>query len=141
VPRQAAKTTLFAAGNEADVRKSAAGDFFQCTSAERSGMDMQVDPARSSPSTSLDEAIVIDDRRLDQMMRWHGTDETNLPPADTLKNLSRDTIAALRELRAARDTIVELRAAMGRAFWATDFRTLHAILLGALGPPPNERPQ
>jgi hypothetical protein len=27
--RQAAKATPFAAGNEADVRKSAAGDFFQ----------------------------------------------------------------------------------------------------------------
>jgi hypothetical protein len=26
---QLAKTTLFASGNEADVRKSAAGDFFQ----------------------------------------------------------------------------------------------------------------
>jgi len=26
---QLAKTTLFAGGNEADVRKSAAGDFFQ----------------------------------------------------------------------------------------------------------------
>src|ERR1700693_2489155 len=31
-PTQLAKTTLFASGNEADVRKSAAGDFFQCTS-------------------------------------------------------------------------------------------------------------
>jgi len=30
---QAAKTTLFAAGNEADVRKTAAGQFFQCISA------------------------------------------------------------------------------------------------------------
>jgi hypothetical protein len=29
VTRQAAKNTLFAAGPEADVRKSAAGDFFQ----------------------------------------------------------------------------------------------------------------
>jgi hypothetical protein len=28
-PAQPAKTTLFAGGNEADVRKSAAGDFFQ----------------------------------------------------------------------------------------------------------------
>jgi hypothetical protein len=27
---------------------------------------------------------------------------------------------------------------MGRAFWATDFRTLHEILLTALGPPPPE---
>jgi hypothetical protein len=29
VPRQAAKTALFAAESETDVRKSAAGDFFQ----------------------------------------------------------------------------------------------------------------
>jgi hypothetical protein len=29
---QPAKTTLFAGGNEADVRKSAAGDFFPSTS-------------------------------------------------------------------------------------------------------------
>lgn len=81
---------------------------------------------------------MIDDRRLDQMVRWHGTDETNLPPADTLKNLARDTVAALGELKEARARIAELRAAMGQAFWATDFRTLHEILLTALGPPPPE---
>jgi hypothetical protein len=104
-------------------------------------MDMQVHPARSSLSASLAEPPVLDDLRLYQMMRWHGIDETNLPPADTLKNLARDTVAALAELRAARAQIAELRAAMGRAFWATDFRTLHAILLRALGPPPDERPQ
>ena len=121
-------------------------------------MDMQVDPARSSSSAPFDDEPVLDDVRLDQMMRWHGTDETNLPPADTLKNLARDTVAALAELRALRGaqvtdsasdalaaaeaTIAELRAAIGQAFWATDFRTLHAILLAALGPPPpEERPQ
>lgn len=104
-------------------------------------MDMQVDPSRSAPEASFEDTIVLDDQRLEHMMRWHGTDETNLPPAATLKNLSRDTIAAIQELRDARATIAELRAAMGRAFWATDFRTLHAILLGALGPPPDERPQ
>jgi hypothetical protein len=81
-------------------------------------------------------SVHVDDTRLDQLMRWHGTDETNLPPAHTLQNLSRDTIAALAELREARQTIQQLRAAMGRAFWATDFRSLHAILLEALGPPP-----
>jgi hypothetical protein len=81
----------------------------------------------------------IDAERLDQLMRWHGTDESNLPPAHTLQNLSRDTVAALAELAEARRTIATLRAAMGRAFWATDFRELHAILLEALGPPPDER--
>jgi hypothetical protein len=103
---------------------------------------MRVDPARASGLTSLDDGEpMLDDVRLDQMMRWHGTDETNLPPAATLKNLSRDTIVALAELREARATIAELRAAMGEAFWVSDFRTLHEILLTALGPPPDERPQ
>ena len=105
-------------------------------------MDMQVDPTRSSAATPLaDEAPALDDERLDQMRRWHGTSETNLPPAGTLKNLARDTQAAIDELRQARATIAELRAAMGEAFWATDFRTVHEILLGALGPPPEERQQ
>jgi hypothetical protein len=81
-------------------------------------------------------AIRIDDERLYQLMRWHGTDETNLPPAHTLQNLSRDTIAALGQLQEARETIRQLRAAMGTAFWATEFREVHAILLEALGPPP-----
>ena len=90
-------------------------------------MDMQVNPQPAS---------MVNDTRIDQLMRWHGTDETDLPPAETLKHLSRDTLAALRELREARTTIATLRAAMGRAFWATDFTELHAILLQALGPPP-----
>jgi hypothetical protein len=85
-------------------------------------------------------AMSIDDERLDQLMRWHGTDESNLPPAHTLQNLSRDTIAALAELQDTRETVRQLRAAMGRAFWATEFRDLHAILLEALGPPPDEDP-
>jgi hypothetical protein len=97
-------------------------------------MDMQV-----SASTALDDDPILDDLRLDQMRRWHGTDETNLPPAGTLKNLARDTVAAIEELRRARATIAELRAAMGEAFWVTDFRTLHEILLTALGPPPPAR--
>jgi hypothetical protein len=29
---------------------------------------------------------------------------------------------------------------MGQAFWATEFRDIHAILLEALGPPPDEPP-
>jgi len=78
----------------------------------------------------------VSDARLDEMTRWHGTDETNLPPADTLRNLSRDTVAALRELQQARATIAELRAAMGKAFWATGMRQVQALLLRALGPPP-----
>jgi hypothetical protein len=94
--------------------------------------------ARNLPFSS---SMTIDDTRLDQMMRWHGTDETNLPPADTLKNLARDTVAALAELRAARAQIAGLRAAMGEAFWANTFRSVHEILLTALGPPPEDPPE
>ncbi len=78
----------------------------------------------------------ITQRRLEELVRWHGTDESNLPPAHTLQNLSRDTVAALAELRRSRERIEGLRAAMGRAFWAADAHELHAILLEALGPPP-----
>ena len=101
-------------------------------------MDMQVDPQRLSVTSAPEPVRVgaLNDTRIDQLMRWHGTDETNLPPADTLQYLSRDTLAALNELREARATIAALRAAMGRAFWATEFREVHAILLQALGPPP-----
>jgi hypothetical protein len=80
----------------------------------------------------------LDDGRLEELMRWHGTDESNLPPAHTLQNLSRDTVMAIAELQHARETIAQLRSAMGRAFWATEFRDVHAILLEALGPPPND---
>lgn len=93
-------------------------------------------PAQGAP----ERALHIDNQRLDQLMRWHGTDENNLPPAHTLQNLSRDTIAALIQLKEARETIEQLRAAMGQAFWATDFRVLHALLLEALGPPPDHDP-
>jgi hypothetical protein len=111
-------------------------------------VDMQVNPVgltlgpmatdEHTARRALAGEIRIDEQRLDQLMRWHGTDEINLPPAHTLQNLSRDTVAALDELREARETIEQLRAAMGKAFWATEFRDLHAILLEALGPPPDE---
>ena len=103
-------------------------------------MDMLVDPLQDSRAPTTEHAPIgpLNDTRIDQLMRWHGTDETNLPPVDTLKHLSRDTLAALHELRDARATIAALRTAMGRAFWATDFRGLHALLLQALGPPPHQ---
>jgi hypothetical protein len=112
-------------------------------------MDMRVTSVGPTlrPMADQLEALQIDDMRLDQLMRWHGTDESNLPPAHTLQNLSRDTITALAELQQARRTIVQLsdavaqlRNAMGKAFWATEFRDVHAILLEALGPPPDESP-
>ena len=80
--------------------------------------------------------VEITSKRLDELIRWHGTDESALPPEHTLQNLSRDTVSALQELEHARETIAELRAAMGRAFWSTDRRELNAVLLEALGPPP-----
>jgi hypothetical protein len=82
--------------------------------------------------------VEITPRRLIELIRWHGTDESDLPPAHTLQNLSRDTVAALRELQHHRESMEQLRAALGRAFWATDLREVRAILLEALGPPPAE---
>jgi len=87
-------------------------------------MDMQVVELDLSP------------RRLDELIRWHGTDETNLPPAHTLQNLARDTVAALQELRHCRERIDDLRAALGEVFWMEDPRQLHARVLSALGAPP-----
>ena len=105
-------------------------------------VNVQMSPVGLTLGSMADEepTAQIDDVRLDQLIRWHGTDEANLPPAHTLQNLSRDTVAALAELQQARQAIATLRAAMGRAFWATEFRDLHAILLEALGPPPDDCP-
>ncbi|MGH8218167.1 MAG: hypothetical protein ACREUT_06325 [Steroidobacteraceae bacterium] len=80
--------------------------------------------------------VEITPKRLDELIRWHGTDESALPPAHTLQHLSRDTVAALAERARDRETIARLRAAMARAFWAAERRELNAILLEALGPPP-----
>ncbi|HTX23408.1 MAG TPA: hypothetical protein VMD03_02020 [Steroidobacteraceae bacterium] len=80
--------------------------------------------------------IEVSPARLNELIRWHGTDESDLPPAHTLQNLSRDTVAALGELQRDRESLDGLRAAMGRAFWAADLREMRAILLDALGPPP-----
>ena len=84
--------------------------------------------------------VEITPRRLAELMRWHGTDESNLPPEHTLQNLSRDTVAALRQLQHCRDALEQLRDSMGQAFWAIDLREVRAILLEALGPPPAEAP-
>jgi hypothetical protein len=84
--------------------------------------------------------LEITPQRLVELIRWHGTDESNLPPEHTLQNLSRDTVAALRKLQHYQDSLEQLRAAMGEAFWAADLREVRAILLDALGPPPAELP-
>ena len=49
----------------------------------------------------MDRAVAefeLSGERISELKRWHGTDESDLPPASTLQNLSRDTIAALTEL-------------------------------------------
>ena len=87
-------------------------------------MDMQVGDGDLTPE------------RLIELMRWHGTDEGNLPPPHTLQNLARDTVAALRQLQQCRESVDALRQALGRAYWAQNLRELHALVLSALGPPP-----
>ena len=82
--------------------------------------------------------LQITPKRLMELIRWHGTDESNLPPEHTLQNLSRDTVAALRQLQHSRDSLEQLRAALGEVFWATNLREVRAIVLNALGPPPSE---
>lgn len=82
--------------------------------------------------------VEITAKRLDEMIRWHGTDERALPPARTLQHLSRDTVAALSELARTREAFARLRTAIGRAFWAASRSELNAILLDALGPPPDD---
>jgi hypothetical protein len=89
-------------------------------------------------SDTFDTEPEITPKRVDELILWHGTDESALPPAHTLQHLSRDTVAALQALARERETIAQLRAAMSRAFWATDRRELNAIILAALGPPPPE---
>ncbi len=49
-----------------------------------------------------DADVQLSAQRLQELMLWHGKDEGNLPPAATLVNLSRDTIAALCQLQQTR---------------------------------------
>ena len=85
-----------------------------------------------------DAEVQLSAQRLRELMLWHGKDEGNLPPAATLANLSRDTIAALAELQDARSELAELRAALARLFWSCNSSALRSALLIALGPPPQE---
>jgi hypothetical protein len=100
---------------------------------DMNGMNGTVDAAAREDE---EREVEITPKRLDELARWHGTDENALPPEHTLQHLARDTVAALRALAQDRATIARLRAAMSRAFWAEERRELNAILLEALGPPP-----
>ncbi|HTC51501.1 MAG TPA: hypothetical protein VK700_06160 [Steroidobacteraceae bacterium] len=84
-----------------------------------------------------DAEVQLSAQRLRELMLWHGKDEGNLPPAATLVNLSRDTIAALGQLQSARTQLAEMRTALSELFWSSDSSAIRVALLTALGPPPN----
>jgi hypothetical protein len=83
-----------------------------------------------------DAEVQLSAQRLHELMLWHGKDEGNLPPAATLVNLSRDTIAALFQLQQSRTQLAELRAALTQVFWTCNSSPIRSALLVALGPPP-----
>jgi hypothetical protein len=83
-----------------------------------------------------DAEVQLSAQRLQELMLWHGKDEGNLPPAATLVNLSRDTIAALAQLQQTRTQLAEVRAALTQVFWTCNSSTVRSALLAALGPPP-----
>lgn len=80
--------------------------------------------------------VQLSAQRLRELMLWHGKDEGNLPPAATLENLSRDTIAALAQLQHTRTRMAELRATLSDLFWSCDSSRIRVALLTALGDPP-----
>ncbi len=84
-----------------------------------------------------DAQVQLSGQRLQELMLWHGKDEGNLPPAATLANLSRDTIAALVELQQTREQLAELRATLAQVFWTCDSSEIRVALLTALGAPPD----
>lgn len=84
-----------------------------------------------------DAEVQLSTQRLQELMLWHGKDEGNLPPAETLVNLSRDTVAALTQLQHARTQMEELRAALAQLFWTCDSSAIRVALLNVLGAPPD----
>jgi hypothetical protein len=82
-----------------------------------------------------DAEVQLTAQRLRELMLWHGKDEGHLPPAATLVNLSRDTIAALGQLQRTRSQLSELRAALARLFWSAESSATRSAVLTALGPP------
>lgn len=80
--------------------------------------------------------VQLSAQRLQELMLWHGKDEGNLPPAATLVNLSRDTIAALHQLQLVRTQLSELRAVLSQLFWSCDSSEIRSSVLAALGAPP-----
>jgi len=83
-----------------------------------------------------DGQVQLSAQRVWELMLWHGQDESNLPPAETLRNLSRDTVAALGQLQQMRSQMDALRASLSQVFWICDSSEVRRALLGALGAPP-----
>jgi hypothetical protein len=83
-----------------------------------------------------DAEVQLSAQRLRELMLWHGKDEGNLPPAATLANLSRDTIAAFNQLQLLRTQMSELRATLSQIFWTCDSSAVRRTVLEALGAPP-----
>ena len=83
-----------------------------------------------------DGEVQLSAQRLRELMLWHGKDEGNLPPAATLENLSRDTIAALGQLQLVRTQLSALRAVLAQLFWSCDSSAIRRSVLEALGAPP-----
>ncbi len=81
-------------------------------------------------------AVQLSAQRLQELMLWHGKDEGNLPPAATLVNLSRDTIASLTQLLQLRTQVSGLRLTLSQIFWSSDSSAIRRTVLAALGPPP-----
>jgi hypothetical protein len=84
-----------------------------------------------------DTEVQLSGQRLRELMLWHGKDEGNLPPAATLVNLSRDTIAALTQLQQLRIELAQMRAALAQLFWSCESSELRSALLVTLGEPPD----
>jgi hypothetical protein len=87
-----------------------------------------------------DEEVSLSAQRLRELMLWHGKDEGNLPPAATLVNLSRDTVAALAQLQQLRSEMAQIRAALSQLFWSCESSELRNTLLVTLGEPPDSPP-
>ena len=83
-----------------------------------------------------DAEVQLSAQRLQELRLWHGKDEGNLPPAATLVNLSRDTIAALSQLQQTRTRMTELRASLSELFWSCESSRIRVALLAVLGDPP-----
>jgi hypothetical protein len=84
-----------------------------------------------------DTEVQLSAQRLRELMLWHGKDEGNLPAAETLVNLSRDTVAALVQLQHVRSQAAEMRASLAQLFWTCDSSAIRVALLNVLGAPPD----